>query len=175
MSTEDKYEYKRIEDNYEYRGLEDIIKGLEDITINNIERSLLDHSQAPGERPTRQARDIFGKEMPDKLTWEGGVPLTFDMLPTLTQTERYKVYKIMKRLRGSQGSQGSQGITHLRYDRVMRVYEERGFEGMSLEDIYGRVIEMFDEPDDDQTYLNYQKAVNDMREDGILPFDLVQG
>ena len=172
MSTEDRYEYKRIEDNYEYRGLEDIIKGLEDITINNIEKGLLDHSQAQDKGPTRQARDIFGKGMPDKLTWKGDVPLTFDMLPTLTQTERYKVYKVMGRL---SGSQGSQGIAHLRYDRVMRVYEERGFEGMSLEDIYHSVIEMFDEPDDDQTYLNYQKAVNDMREDGILPFDLVQG
>ena len=97
--------------------------------------------------------------------------LTFDKLPEITLESRYDVYKSMGKYNGRQRIQDS--VTLQRYDRVMKAYESIGFEGISLRGIYYRVVSLFGEPKTDQTYSNYQKTVSDMRDYGILPFDLV--
>ena len=109
-------------------------------------------------------------KMEDRWEVEGS-SLTFYSLMELSKSERYKIYSAQCKANGR--SRAPDRTVLERYDRVLRAYDSIDYEGISLRGIYYRVVSLFGEAKTEQTYSNYQKVVSDMRDYGILPFELV--
>jgi len=60
-----------------------------------------------------------------------------------------------------------------RMSMVVQAYHSIDYEPMSLRAVYYRVVSIFGLPKTEQTYTDFQRVVSDMRDYGILPFDLV--
>ena len=105
-----------------------------------------------------------------KYTMEDN-PLKFKDLMSASPADRYTVYAKMARYNGRTRSSGDTVLQ--RYDRVVQAYHSIEYEGISLRGIYYRVVSLFGEAKTETTYVNYQKVVSDMRDYGILPFELV--
>jgi len=138
--------------------------------IKKAERAKIEEAIKKAERAERRARIPI--TMPEKILL-GLEPMTFDQLPEVVPAKRYKAYKIMCEVNNR--DIGPNSTTLLRYDKVMKVYEHFNFKPLSIEDISTLVVELLDEPEDDQTLNRYYRTVEDMIDNGILPPALVIG